>query len=638
MILVGFAIVSLASYQLAKLFQKIKLPLITGFLITGIVAGPFALLFVKEGSIPKLTFINDISLAYIAFAAGTELYLKDLRGRFRSIALNSLGQVIVVFGLGAVGAYYLAPYIPFMSEMSSAGKLAVSMLVGTIFIASSPASAIAIINEVRAKGPFTQSALGVTVVKDVMVVILFSIVFSFSQTTFSEEGEGGMSILLLVDLILEIGLALAVGYGLGRLLGWVLSWNVPELIKTVIVLGLGYCIYLGSHFVAEWSHEHLPFSLHLEPLLICIIASFWVTNYSRSREVMHDVLESVGPSIYVVFFTLTGASMALDVLIEIWMIALILFVVRIVAMIIAGYLGGAISKDPKEFRKLNWMPFVTQAGVGLGLAVIIEETFPDWGKQFATVIIGVIVLNQAFGPPFFKWAISKLGEDHSRKATPEFDGIRDAILFGADYQSFALARQLKRHGWIVRIVTCIKETYDDLEKDEDLEIIYLPDLTAEALVKIDTFKAEAIVCLMDDEQNFKMCELAFENLGTKDLIVVLRDPANWKRFNELGVVVVEPSTAMVNLLDHMVRSPQATQLLLGMDESQDSLEVEVLDPTLPGILLRDLKLPKDVIILSVRRGDQVIIPHGYTRLRLHDYLSIVGSLESLDAVSLRLGP
>jgi Trk K+ transport system NAD-binding subunit len=305
-------------------------------------------------------------------------------------------------------------------------------------------------------------------------------------------------------------------------------------------------------------------------------------------------------------------------------------------MVIAGFLGGAMAGDPKEFRRLNWMPFVTQAGVSLGLAVIIEESFPDWGKELATVIIGVIVLNQVFGPPFFKWAIQRLGEDHGRKPTPEFDGVRDAILFGIDYQSKALARQLQRHGWLVRIVTCVRENFE--ERDDDLEVIYLEELTAETLKGIDNFQAEAIVCFMDDDQNYLMCELAFEHLGTKDLIVVLRDSANWKRFKDLGVVVVEPATAMVGLLDHMVRSPQATQLLLGMDENQDSLDVEVLDPALHGILLRDLKLPKDVIILSVRRNEQVIIPHGYTRLRLHDYLSVVGSNESLDEVALKLGP
>ena len=116
----------------------------------------------------------------------------------------------------------------------------------------------------------------------------------------------------------------------------------------------------------------------------------------------------------------------------------------------------------------------------------------------------------------------------------------------------------------------------------------------------------------------------------------MNDPANTGKFKELGVQIVHPATALIGLLDHMVRSPQATRLLLGMEEGQDTIEIEVQDESLHGILLRDLKLPSDVIMLSLRRGEQVVIPHGYTRLRRHDFLTIVGSQESLDKVSLRL--
>ena len=76
-------------------------------------------------------------------------------------------------------------------------------------------------------------------------------------------------------------------------------------------------------------------------------------------------------------------------------------------------------------------------------------------------------------------------------------------------------------------------------------------------------------------------------------------------------------------------------MLLGMEDNQDSIELEVQDPTLHGILLRDLKLPSDIIVLSMRRAEQFIIPHGYTRLRLGDYVTVVGSVESCDKVALR---
>jgi Trk K+ transport system NAD-binding subunit len=53
--------------------------------------------------------------------------------------------------------------------------------------------------------------------------------------------------------------------------------------------------------------------------------------------------------------------------------------------------------------------------------------------------------------------------------------------------------------------------------------------------------------------------------------------------------------------------------------------------------LRDLRFPSDVIILSVHRKNSALLCHGYTRLRLGDVVTVVGSPESLEKVSLKIG-
>ena len=100
-------------------------------------------------------------------------------------------------------------------------------------------------------------------------------------------------------------------------------------------------------------------------------------------------------------------------------------------------------------------------------------------------------------------------------------------------------------------------------------------------------------------------------------------------------MIVDPATAIVSLLDHFVRSPQAASLLLGMQGDQDSMDIEVLNPDMVGLRLRNLRLPSDVLVLSVKRGGNFIITHGYTRLRKGDILTMVGSKESLRQVALR---
>ena len=157
-----------------------------------------------------------------------------------------------------------------------------------------------------------------------------------------------------------------------------------------------------------------------------------------------------------------------------------------------------------------------------------------------------------------------------------------------------------------------------------------------ALRKFGAETADTILCLLSDQENYAICETAYEYFGTKHLIVRLTDRSNYRKFHKLGVMVMDPTTAMVSLMEHFVRAPIATSLLLGMDESQDSIDIEVRNSNFHGLTLRDLRLPSDVIILSVTRGDHPIISHGYTRLRLGDIVTLVGSNESLEKVRLNL--
>ena len=121
----------------------------------------------------------------------------------------------------------------------------------------------------------------------------------------------------------------------------------------------------------------------------------------------------------------------------------------------------------------------------------------------------------------------------------------------------------------------------------------------------------------------------------KRLSVRLSVRENLKKFYELGALVINPSTAFVNLLQHFVRSPLATSLLMGMEPDKDTLDVTVQDENLFGVALRNIRLPLDVLILSVKRKGNIIITHGYTRLQKDDVVTVVGSIESLEKVSLQ---
>ena len=630
----GFVLIALAAKDVGRLFSKFKLPKITGYLFTGIVAGPFVLGLISAEAVERLIFVDEIALAFIAFAAGSHLYLPELRGRYRSIGWTTTGLVAVTFTLTSLTVILLAEYIPFMRDMPMTGRVAIAVLAGAILVARSPSSAIAIVNELRAKGPFTQMVLGVTVIMDVVVIVVFAMSTSMADALLTNVG---VNLTFLLLLFIDLSLALALGYLFYRILDLLLAARLSVQLKTVLILAVGFLVFVLSSFVRSYSHDNLPFEILIEPLLVCLIASFLVNNFSQYRTEFASILHDTGPVVYVIFFTLTGASLALDVLAATWPIALALFGVRLVSIMIGSFSGGVVAGEPMKHNKIAWMAFVTQAGVALGLAKEVAVEFPAFGSAFATMIISVVVINETVGPLFFKRAIVKVGEDHPRAEPGEFDGIRDALVFGLNGQSFALARQLCAHGWQVKIASksADLDQYQKQIANLNIDIRPINGLTLDTLVQLEANRAEAIVSLLPDEESYTICELAYEHYGTENLVVRLNDRANRDRFQRLGVLIVDPATAMVSLLDHMVRSPSAASLLLGTDESQDIVDIEVRDRSLNGKAIRDLQLPQDTIILSLHRDGSTLITHGYTQLKLGDQVTVVGSVASLDELMLR---
>lgn len=622
--LIGFFVVAIAANEIAKFFQKIKFPLITGLIITGIIAGSSVLNFIPIEAVDKLNFLNEIALAIIAFSAGSELYLNDLRSRIKSIKWMTIGQLIITFIASSVTIYFVADQIPFMTEMSSKAKIAVAILFGTIFVARSPSSAIAVINEMRANGPFTKTVMGVTVVKDVLVIILFAICFSISKAFINGDEIGFLFMgILLLELIVSFGL----GYVLGKILQIPFNYKFPSKLKAILIIIVGYGVYAFAHYIKVESVVYLHHEFVLEPLLICIIGSFVLTNYSKHRIEFSELLEKVSPLIYIIFFTLTGASLSLQVVYSVFGIAFALFFLRLITMFFGGLFGVFAAKDKKEYRYIAWMPYLTQAGVALGLATIIANEFPTWGHQFETIVIAIIVINQLIGPPLFKWCLNFVKESHTKASLQQFDGTRDAVIFGVESQSIALANQLEKNRWETRLI-CFHETAKN--KAGNLDFIQLEDISFKSFAPLQLEKTEGIVLMLSDEKNLKIAEIIYENIGTATVIVRLNKRENIEKFQKLGSLIIEPATAMVSLLDHFVRSPNAASLLLGMDDGQDTMDVEIRNQDIHGMRLRDLRLPSDVLVLSVRRKGQLLVSHGYTRMRLGDTMTLVGSEKSLE--------
>ncbi len=395
MMALGFALI--VAYLFGKILTPFKLPKITGYIIAGIVVGPYLINLLSIPVVKNLQLIDSIALSLIALTAGGEFRYKKIRSQLKVIGSAIFWQIIIVMSGFLVFIILYSRHITFLEHTSLQITIGIALLFGALSIATSPATTIAIITESRARGPFTDFVLAVTVFKDVFVVLIFSIVLSFAKPLILQEQN--IQFTYFLSVFFEITLSIIFGVIAGVLILLYLKYIAEQ--KVLFLLG----------FILLWIE--LSHMIHLEVILLFMIAGFFVQNFSSSGSELIESIEEGSLPIFVIFFTIAGASLNFPVFMQNYILAIIIVSLRLITTYLGTYWAGRLTDASREIRQYGWMGFVGQAGLTLGLAVITRKNIPGpIGIGISTLIISSIAINQIIGPVLFRYAVVKAGEAH----------------------------------------------------------------------------------------------------------------------------------------------------------------------------------------------------------------------------------
>ncbi|HEX7118676.1 MAG TPA: cation:proton antiporter [Longimicrobiales bacterium] len=390
--LLGFLL--LASYQAGGAAASIGLPRVTGYVLVGIVVGPFALGVLSPSMVAGLRTIDELALALIALTAGGELKIGELRRSLRSIVGVTLGvYAVVVVGMFVV-VLAVRPLIPGLAALPPEFAAAIALLLGIWAANSSPDATIAVINETGAEGNLTETILGVTILKDVLVIITLAAAIGFARP--------------LVDPAASFDAAL-----FGRV-----AWEVGGALAVGAAAGFGFAVYLErigarsvmATLVFTYILTLLASGLHVELLLTAVSAGFVIENGSKAGDELIHAIEANALVIFAIFFALAGAGLDLDALATFWAAAVAIVLVRGALTWLGARLGSAAVAGPPVTRRLAWQGLISQAGVTLGLALLVGREFPDWGDTFVAIATAVIIFHLLIGPVLLKLALVRSGE------------------------------------------------------------------------------------------------------------------------------------------------------------------------------------------------------------------------------------
>ena len=397
----GFALI--AASLLGHLTELLRLPRLSGYLLFGLLCGPYLLNLITSSMARELEIVNGLAIGLIAFIAGLELNLKHLRQRMRAMLIIGGVSIVGLFALLTVVLWIAWPWLPFSSPGGPLARLAASAVTAGLVLSFSPTVSIAVIAESRAKGPLSELVLAIVVMGDLVLIVFFALAMQFARWA---VGGSTSDVSILVHLSWELLGSLAFGALVGGFFGLYLKYVGREL--TLILLGL--CVLLAIAGAA----------LHLELVLSALAAGLVVENIvsSEGNELKEAVERSALP-VLIVFFAAAGASLQLDALATIGWLALALATLRLILIRKATALGTKLAGLTDIPGNLIWMGLISQAGVTLGLATIVATEFPGWGSEIRTLIIALTGLHVLVGPVIFRSALSKAGEIGKLDATLE---------------------------------------------------------------------------------------------------------------------------------------------------------------------------------------------------------------------------
>ncbi len=376
------------------LFEFVHLPRLTGYLVFGLVCGPYVANIITRPMARDLQLINGLAIAIIAFTAGLELNIFRLRPRLKAIAtlagVTILLAYVVLFALLFAGWTYL----PIAPDVDGWQRAAIVAVITSVLVGFSPTVTIAVIAETRARGSLAELTLAVVVLADLVLILLFAVSMEGTRAAFAQSANAPA---LVASLLWELPGSMAFGAIVGALFALYLRWVGREV--TLVLVGM-CALITGAG--ALW---------HFDALIAAIVAGLVVENLASTEgDVLRDAIERGSTPILILFFTAAGASLQVDALASIGVAAIIIVMVRM-ALLHAGSVIGArmVTAEPVS-TPLLWRGLVSQAGVTLGLTILVSTEFPEWGGRFETLMVAIIAMHELIGPILFKSALVSAGE------------------------------------------------------------------------------------------------------------------------------------------------------------------------------------------------------------------------------------
>jgi Kef-type K+ transport system membrane component KefB len=390
----SFGFLLLSAFFAGKVLAALRLPRLTGYIAAGIVTGPSVLALVSPDMVRALGPIQGVAICLIALAAGGELNFAKMRPLLRTVRSMMLWAVVGSAVVCTLALLLLARWLPFFDQLSVGQSFAVAAVLGVSLAAMSPAVVMALLSEMRAEGPLSRTMLGAVVVADLVVILLFAVAASAAQAVLG--GSVSLAKAALHVAWEVFGSAIA-----GIAIGMILAVFLRKVREGVALFVLLVCVVVSE----------VGSRLALDPLIVALTAGLFMENVAEveTTELIHQI-EAASLPVYIVFFAVAGAALRLDVLSTLIAPAIVLVIVRSIAIAVGSRVAAARTGADATVRRWAFAGMLPQAGLALALPLLYPKILGDRAESSAALVLGIVGINQVIMPVLLRIALVRAGE------------------------------------------------------------------------------------------------------------------------------------------------------------------------------------------------------------------------------------
>jgi Kef-type K+ transport system membrane component KefB len=394
--LASLGLILLVALLAGHLAKFVRLPEVVGYIAVGVIVGPSVMGWVSQENLATLGVFSQVALGLILFSVGS---IFDIQ-RVQTVGLSVLRLTLAESLLAAI--------------LVSAAMLALgqswqtSLLLGSIAMATAPASTLMVIRECNASGPLTDTLLGVIGVNNILCLTAFATVAGVIDLTANLGTEREILNTLyrsLYPLVWQLIGSVALGFLVGLLLA---SWatRVTEHGEVLILLTGSVLLCVG-----------LALMLELSTLLATLAVGATMTNLSADSRRLFQAMASSDPPFYAIFFVIAGADLNLALLKTIGGLGVVYVLARVTGKFIGAKFGARREGMQDVVQRLLGFGLIAQAGLALGLVLTINRRYPELASGVATIVVAAVAISELIGPIATRLVIVRSGESrpHSRK-------------------------------------------------------------------------------------------------------------------------------------------------------------------------------------------------------------------------------